>query len=140
MNYETLDMIADLYNPVLFFLYILFAVIYWRSNDKLASLKGFFGILFCYILLFADHLLGLWKSFELDYSTHTAVAFSLVYFHLHKRNLKQPAAIAFCISLAGYYILMLYQQYHTVADMLTTLIVVIPAVLAIYSGLKKLAD
>lgn len=132
MTYEQWDMIADSYTPLLFVLYIVFSIIYFRAGDRAAPLKGFVGILICYAIMIADNFFGIWKVFSLDYSTHSAVAFALVYFHLHRRKLLSPSAIAFSTSLILYYALMLYQQYHTAVDIVSTLVIVVPLVLWSY--------
>lgn len=128
MTYEQWDVIADSYTPLLFVLYIVFSIIYFRAGDRAAPLKGFVGVLICYAIMLADNFLGIWQVFSLDYSTHSAVAFALVYFHLHRRKLLNPSAIAFSASLILYYALMLYQQYHTAVDILSTLVIVVPLV------------
>lgn len=128
MTYEQWDTIADSYTPALFALYIAFSIIYFRAGDRAAPLKGLIGIVICYALMLVDNFLGIWKALSLDYSTHTAVAFALVYFHLHRRELLSPVAIAFSASLLLYYALMLYQQYHTAPDILSTLVIVAPLV------------
>lgn len=132
MTYEQWDAIADSYNPALFAFYIVWSIIYFRSGDRAAPLKGFIGIVICYLIMFADNVLEIWKSFSLDYSTHSAVAFALVYFHIHKRKPQSPAAIAFLVSLALYIALMLYQRYHSLPDILSTLFIVAPLVIGAY--------
>lgn len=137
-TYEILDAIADSYNPLLFIGYVIFAGVYWRRGDRLAAVKGFAGILVAYALMFTDNALHIWASLGLDYSTHSAVALALVGFHLHKRPWSSPAAMGLFTSLLLYYALMVYQQYHTVMDILTTAIIVGPLVAAVYWAIGKL--
>lgn len=128
MTYEQWDTIADSYTPLLFALYIAFSIIYFRAGDRAAPLKGLTGIFICYAIMIADNFLGIWKAVSLDYSTHSAVAFALVYFHIHRRKPFSPLAVVFSASLILYYGLMLYQQYHTPADIFATLFIVAPLV------------
>ena len=135
-TYETLDAIADSYNPILFLVYIAFSIIYFRAGDRIASIKGFLGILICYVIMFLDNALEIWNSLGLDYSAHSSVAFALVFFHIHKRKLKSLMAIGFIMSLIGYYLLELYQQYHTLLDIVSTVIVAGPIIFLIYQLVK----
>jgi hypothetical protein len=61
--------------------------------------------------------LNIWSFFYLDYSTHTAVSLGLIiFFYFNARRL----AIVWIGSFILYLMLMLYQQYHTIADILVT--------------------
>lgn len=135
-SYETLDNIADAYNPVLFALSLIYAVFYFRRGDRLAGLKGILGLFICYFILWLDNQLRIWPQFALDYSTHTAVAFAFTYFLLHKRDKNNSFSICLAVSLLAYFALMLYQQYHTLLDILSTLLIITPLTLGFY----KLAD
>lgn len=134
-TYEILDAIADSYNPLLFIGYIVFSVIYWRRGDKVACIRGFVGIVIAYSLMFLDSALGLWKSLGLDYSTHTAVALALIVFHIHKRPLSSGPAISFMVSLLAYYALMVYQEYHSFLDIVSTALAIAPFITAAYWAL-----
>lgn len=131
-QHEVLDKIADSYNPTLFLVYLVFAVLHFRNGDKMSALKGFLGIVVCYVVLFIDTKLGIWKSVEMDFSTHSAVALALVFFHLHKRRVNEVAFIGFSCSLLIYYLLELYQEYHTVADIVSTCVVIGPLIFLLY--------
>ena len=135
-QYEVLDKIADSYNPTLFLAYVVFAVLYFRQGDKMAALKGFLGIAACYVVLFIDTKLGIWESVGMDFSTHSAVALALVFFHVHKRRINDVAFIGFSCSLLAYYLLELYQKYHTVADIVSTCIVIGPMLFLLYKVLS----
>lgn len=138
-TYELLDTIADAYNPLLFLGYIIFSVLYWRRGDRLAALRGFAGIVVAYGFMFIDNASKLWPSVGLDYSTHSAVALALIAFHVHKRRWSSPAAIAFIASLVLYYALEVYQQYHSVLDIVTTAMVVGPIVALVYWAINKIS-
>lgn len=138
VSYEVLDAIADAYTPLLFIGYLVFSILYWRKGDRLAVVKGFAGIIVAYGFMFADNAWQFWPSVGLDYSTHSAVALALIAFHIHKRPLKSPSAISFTISLALYYALEVYQQYHSILDIVTTAAVVGPAIALTYWALSKL--
>lgn len=125
-SYETLDVIADAYTPLLAL--IALAVIvrqafarHWRvSMLQLASIL--LGALFAYGLMYFDQAAGVWPSLGLDYSTHTAVATVLVVFlALHART----GMWVWIASLLLYGALMLYQRYHSLADILTTAVVIL---------------
>ena len=138
LSYEVLDRIADSYTPILLIAFIIFSIIYYKRGDRLAGLKGLLGTLVCYLIMWLDNHLEIWPSISLDYSTHSSVAFSLVYFLIHKRDSRNPASIGIIVSLVFYYLLVLYQQYHTVLDIVSTLVVVIPLIIYIYKGIDRL--
>lgn len=138
-TYEILDAIADSYTPLLFLGYLAFAIIYWRKGDRLASAKGLAGIIVAYALMFADNAFQVWKSAGLDYSTHSAVALVLILFLVHKRRWTSAITIALVSSLVLYYALEVYQQYHTVMDIVTTAVIVGPVVVLIYWAIGKLS-
>ncbi len=127
MSYETLDTIADSYIPLLLILFLgglgRNAYLLWPSyRAPIFSFLYLLGLLvISYGLMFFDNAVRLWPAFGLDYSTHTAVALSLVF--------------ALCTVFAGqwkwiagsmlvYAGFMLYQEYHSLIDIFTTALVV----------------
>jgi hypothetical protein len=125
LSYEELDRIADSYTPLLAALSLLFiaAALYRRQWQVLGMrLAGWLGVvLFAYGFMFLDNALKIWTAVGLDYSTHTAVAFALVVFL--SANIRKLRWM-WCGSFLSYLLLMLYQKYHTVADIVSTLVVV----------------
>lgn len=134
LSYETLDAIADSVNPTLFVVSLLvigntLITKRWRlAGMQVLSMLA--GLIIAYGLMFADNRLKIWLAFGLDYSTHTAVAIVLVSFlTMHAKIL---TALWVGVLLA-YFVLILYQKYHTLADILvTTLVVIAPVVLAMW--------
>lgn len=126
-TFEKLDFIADSYNPMLLlFSLALVALTFKSEGTKLAGIKlGLLLVLtfLVYIFQLVDNYLNLWSSFGLDYSTHTAFSIAIVYFVLYN---SRKTKIVIMFSFLGYLILMLYQKYHTVADILTTIAVISP--------------
>jgi hypothetical protein len=125
MDYETLDTVADLYVP---FLAVLCGVVIGKrawSHDwgkaKMAILFFIYGLVVTYGLMLLDDWFELWPKAGLDYSTHTAIAICLAAVLMF---LVQSLSWLLGLSLVGYGLLMLYQNYHTVADILTTSIAV----------------
>ena len=82
-----------------------------------------------YGLMFIDNLLRLWPSVGLDYSTHTAAALAFV---IYLTLLKPQLKFLWSISLIAYCVLMRYQQYHSIADMITTAAVFTLTLLLVY--------
>lgn len=127
MSYETLDAIADAYTPLLLILFLigLGVNLYQCWPDYRASVLHFGFLLMLLIasygLMFIDKALGLWPAFGSDYSTHTAVALSLVFALcvLAPRPAKWIAS-----SMFAYAGLMVYQQYHSVLDIVSTAAVI----------------
>lgn len=122
LSYENLDRIADAYNPLLGLMWLLlsgwaFARRGWRAG--LASMGlGLATLIVAYGLMAIDNKLKLWSAMGLDYSTHTAVAFAVVATIV---TIERRLRIALPLSLLAYCALMLYQRYHSVADMATTM-------------------
>ena len=139
LDYETLDSIADLYVPLL-------AVISIVSLVKIAASTRWrllyinigimvFGLSVAYGLMFLDAQFLLWPIFGLDYSTHTAVSLVMVIFLIISTK---KFSFLWVGSLVSYVFLMLYQGYHSSADILTTALVVglflLPMILLILRG------
>ncbi len=123
MSYETLDAIADSYIPCLLMLFVANLIIAFYkswSNYKSAVSRIYFligSLLFSYGLMFFDNAIHLWPALGLDYSTHTAVALSLVF----ALCASLPSQWKFfVISMLLYAALMLYQRYHSVGDIIST--------------------
>jgi len=123
MSCETLDAIADVYTPLLLILLLngLGVKLYrcWPNYREPVLHFGFLILLLIvsYGGMFIDQALSLWPDFGLDYSTHTAVALSLVFALcvLAPRRTKWIAG-----SMCAYAALMVYQQYHSVLDIVST--------------------
>ena len=82
LSYETLDTIADAYNPLLVLAVLLTLIsalvtAQWRLLARHSiALCLLFSCAYGFMLL--DQQLAIWPAFGLDYSTHTAVAFILM--------------------------------------------------------------
>ena len=125
LDYQTLDTIADAYSPLIA-LIALFCIFYsakkldWgKCRAQVALLLG--GLFIIYGLQFLDNHFIIWGRFSLDYSTHTAFAWVFTLFLIV--NLPKYSSVL-GVSVFAYMSLMLYQGYHSVNDMATTLIVV----------------
>ncbi|WP_331347052.1 hypothetical protein [Cellvibrio sp. UBA7661] len=126
MSYEALDAIADTYIPLLLIVFLLgvFGKTYRLWPDYRGPLTGFLyfaGLLvIAYGLMFFDKAVGLWPTLGLDYSTHTAVALSLVFALC---NIFPDRWRWLVVSMLAYAGLMLYQQYHSLLDIISTSVV-----------------
>lgn len=136
---EILDTIADSINPGLALLAL---ALPWINREAFAasgSRWSFWactslGLVVVYSIQFLDNRLMLWPSFGFDYSTHTAFAVSITTSvgTVSKRwlFLLLPVLIAY----AG---LMMYLDYHSLADILTAAIVIAPATWLIHRVFRK---
>ncbi|AZZ89855.1 hypothetical protein EUZ85_03670 [Hahella sp. KA22] len=125
--YETLDAIADSYNPLLGLVTLaLLAHTLWRRRWAAAgrlALTLFGGLAIAYTVRWIDYTLDIWPALGMDYSTHSAVAIAITF------SLIAAAprwGIPALIGLLGYALLMLYQEYHSVADILLTALAIAP--------------
>lgn len=144
MSYQQLDYIADLYIPILALLSlgsILFPVrILWRSvGVGAARFILLLSLIFIvYLVMFVDKVFLLWPKMDgLDYSTHTALALVLIVFLVDAhRSYKIPLIGSFI----SYVILMLYQQYHSLADIAVTALVIAVLCVGIFWGYRKVCN
>ncbi|ARU56096.1 peptidase S24, LexA repressor [Oleiphilus messinensis] len=125
LSYEMLDAIADTYIPLLALISIFLLVRLGMHRDwrMLARQLGglIFSLLCAYGLMLVDFLLTIWAHVGMDYSTHTAVALVFV---IHLTMWWKRMWRLWWLSFLGYLALMFYQQYHTVADMFSTGVVI----------------
>ena len=129
LTYQQWDFIADVYTPAL----ALFSLaLLWQASRKTNFKSTFNSVLglmlsvgFIYLMMFLDNALALWPALGLDYSTHTALALVFVLF-IAGQNLGLWVISA--LSMVLYAGLMIHQAYHTLLDILTTSIVVIPVI------------
>ena len=90
------------------------------------------GLLIVYGLMRLDNAVGIWAAAGLDYSTHTALSLVLVtYLCIHARRFM----VLWDISLLSYFILVLYQRYHSAGDLLTTTVAVMVSLYVSFSFL-----
>lgn len=126
MTYQQLDAIADGVNPALAILTLILPFLVRPSSSHSRSLF-FLGTAISmgtmYFIGWLDKRLGIWPALELDYSSHTGFAVVLlVSLSTWNRRLIVPSALI----LFSYITLMLYQKYHSVADIATTAVVIGP--------------
>ena len=127
LSYQQIDIIADGFIPLLLLLYIsniIINFIHRRRCTAISQLTIFLlGIAYVYAIYWLDKLFNLWILFSLDYSTHTALALMLSVFLFDAiKRLRYWIALLF----VTYLLIMLYQQYHSVQDIVSTMIVILP--------------
>jgi hypothetical protein len=124
-DYQTLDTLADSYTPLLALACLswLLKGVYQKQFSKIKVHGGFivYALLVSYGFMAWDNQFHVWPALGLDYSTHTAVAFSLV---VSLCLLCSPLTKWWLASLFMYGGLMRYQNYHSYLDMLSTALVV----------------
>lgn len=137
LTYKQWDVIADAYIPILAILFLVFIVrLIFKKQFKLsATLLAVTGLSIVYVYgwMYLDIKLGIWPRIGWDYSTHTALAWALVWANVFAyKNSRIPVFI----SLGLYLGLMDYQNYHTWADMISTSLVIGPFVYWLFKKLK----
>lgn len=142
MSYEALDQIADLYNPLLLLAALILTTLSCRGSQapytnwlKRIVLVGC-GLALVYGVQYLDHRLQLWPRLGWDYSTHTAFAMAMVWPLWYYG--RPPWRWVWPTSLVIYGVLMLYQRYHTLADMVSTAIVIFGLLLGLYRTTRLL--
>ncbi|ABM02678.1 conserved hypothetical protein [Psychromonas ingrahamii 37] len=128
-----LAIIADLYTPLLIFIWLFY--LYQEGATRGAEIKVLLlSLLLVYTVMFLDNYFNIWATWELDYSTHSGLALIFVV-NLTWRN--KILRLFAPLSLLVYCCLMLKLNYHSFADILTTLLVLLPALLYWQKGLKN---
>jgi len=133
LTYEQLDFIADLYIPVLatisfyFLVNIVRVVGISKALINIALLGG--AVAYIYGLMFIDQYFLIWQSLDLDYSTHTALALVFVVFLALKGTRLMIFTVLSMLFYAG---LMVYQDYHSVLDIVSTGLVVTPVLVWLF--------
>lgn len=120
-SYEFLDKMADAYTPLLGIVWLALVA---RSAISRRWRQGFWRLAFglsalaiAYALMWADNASRWWPSMGLDYSTHAAVALALATaIGASSHWLRLPVIL----TVLAYFVLMLYQRYHTIADIAST--------------------
>lgn len=139
LTYDQLDMIADAYIPALVIvsMVVLTASVFTcgmkRKLTEIAALSSAVCIVYSVMLL--DNAFKIWPRLGLDYSTHTALALVFV-LYLSTKN-KTFLLWSLC-SFLLYVLLMLYQQYHSVADIFSTSVVLLPVFWLLFHRQNKL--
>ncbi|WP_019613114.1 hypothetical protein [Psychromonas ossibalaenae] len=114
---------ADLYTPLLVLAYLY----YWKKETqvkrRLRIIVLLLSLTLVYGLMLLDNSLKIWPALAMDYSTHSALALVFVI----DISMKNKKMLLFApLSLFIYFYLMWFLDYHSVADMLTTSMVLLP--------------
>ena len=127
LTYSQLDVIADSYIPLLAIISLCRLAM---ETAKSGVKKAFFelmlmvaAVFIVYMLMFIDNQFHIWPMLGLDYSTHTALSLVFVVYLSSKNHTLLLWSIC---SFLCYALLMIYQQYHTAADIFSTGIVLLP--------------
>lgn len=137
LNYQTLDAIADAVNPVMGVLAL--AVPWMRAPVRarralLMDLLTLAAVGLAYAVMAIDISLESWARLGLDYSTHAAVYTAIA------SSLWQHSGVA---RLTGvmvgvvYAALMLWQKYHSLMDIVSTVLVLVLVLTAFWWPLRR---
>jgi hypothetical protein len=135
ITYQQLDVIADSYIPILFVIsvFVLALDIFKsenKNNRKFSELISIIvSIAIVYLVMALDNNFGIWLLFELDYSTHTALSLVFVAYLSSK---SKTLLVFSVVSFLFYVLLMLYQKYHTIADIISTSVALMPVFLLLF--------
>lgn len=134
--FRVLDTIADATNIVLA-LWLL-AVLAWGTKNKAlagrAWLATLLPIALVYVLKTLDSKLHLWKSFGSDYSTHSALAAAIV---VALCFLDRPRRVLAVAVFVAYEFLIWLLGFHTVLDIGSTLLVIVPLAWLVHRALRQ---
>ncbi|WP_396586955.1 hypothetical protein [Bermanella sp. R86510] len=129
LSYNQWDNVADAYIPLLALITLLFLLKDLVKLNFQRPLKQLLWIFisgcFIYGVMALDNAIRIWPALGLDYSTHTALALVFVIFFVLQKSI--PAIVS-VISFILYGWLMVYLNHHSIADILTTALVVTPVI------------
>ena len=139
-TYDVLDRVADSVNPTLALLALSLPWLRaYRSRSPSPWLRVS-ATLLCVGVAYAGHafdtLTGTWPAYSLDYSGHTAVCVALL---ASLGHLGRPWMLASIAIGSAYAALMMYQGYHTLADILTTAIPIGLVCVAVWRSMPAIA-
>jgi peptidoglycan/LPS O-acetylase OafA/YrhL len=129
-----MEFIADLIDPLLGVLIIAWPLILWRAKRTPSRPWRFAGasllaIGMVYLLTYVDHRFRLWAAFSLDFSTHTAVAVSLI----TSLGILDRRSLFFLVPVLCFYAwLMLRLGYHSALDVITAALITVPLTLVMH--------
>ena len=143
MSQEILGIVADIYIPLILLLIALelifddksLAVI--KKSLKSRLLLLIFMLCSAFGFMAIDNTIKLWPKLGLDYSTHSAVALVLVLFLY---LLKPKFCIYYIVSLLLYFWLMVLLEYHSVLDVFSTVLIILPLNLSLFIFAKKMSN
>lgn len=122
-----LDGIADAIDPLLLFFTIVAPQLLFSHLRKDQSLRFYraagAGLGNVYLWQWLDNQFRFWPSLGLDYSTHTAFAVTLI---VSLSVLRRNWLWGLVPLLLVYAMLMKYLHYHTLLDMITTALIIMP--------------
>ncbi|MEH6451653.1 MAG: hypothetical protein V7782_01305 [Psychromonas sp.] len=120
---QTWALIADTYTPVLVFMVLYYLKKSNKVIQKQQAIALIKAIAVVYLLMFIDNYFSIWLSMGMDYSTHTAIALVFVVVLSYRSLLHLIIA---SLSLVLYGLLMRYLNYHSIADVVSTIVVLLP--------------
>lgn len=128
-TYYILDKIADSFIPTLLIVIIAsFLTLYLKKKSEYANkrlISFVITIVFVYTIMLIDQKYSIFPALNLDYSTHAALSFTCVTFLiLSYRKIVLIWVLLWCT----YLILMIYQKYHSLTDIVVTTLLVAPFV------------
>jgi hypothetical protein len=139
MDYESWDRIADAVNPTLGLITLALSLAIRRPGNPprwAQLLLTLAAVASVYAFGWIDAQLGIWPSAGLDFSGHTGVHVAIVV-SLWIIDLRAGMAATAVALLYG--ALMIYQRYHSLADIATTAVVIAPLAWGIWWAGKRLA-
>ncbi len=132
MTYEQWDTVADAVNPIMLSVTLLLPLVTQStySGGRLTFyIAAMISMAAMYGLGWLDARLYVWESVGMDYSAHSGFVVVLV---VSMWLWKRAAGVAAAAIGVAYALLMLYQRYHTIADIVSTVAVITALTLGIH--------
>jgi hypothetical protein len=140
VDYESWDRIADAVNPTLGVITLGLSLAIHRAGNPprwAQLLLTLVSVALVYVMGYVDAQLKLWPSAGLDFSGHTGVHVAIVTSLWMIDRRFGIGGIVIALLYAG---LMVYQKYHTVADILSTAAFIVPLTIGVWWLGRRLAS
>jgi len=129
MTYAQIDLVADSYIPILLCMIFLYLSLDLKSKNFLYFFALLVRSIACvcvvYVMMFIDIQFSIFHRYDLDYSTHTALSSALLTCLVNSVE-SFWMKIVYFLSLNFYFFIMIFQKYHSLADIFFTLLLVLP--------------
>jgi hypothetical protein len=138
MDYESWDRIADAVTPTVGVITLALALLIRRAGNPprwAQFLLTLVSVAVIYAVRWIDWKFSLWAGAGLDYSSHTALYVAIA---VSSWMIDWRAGIAGAVIGVAYAVLMLYQKYHTLTDIVTTTVVIAPMCIGVWFAAKRL--
>lgn len=113
---------ADCYNPLLLIISLSIVLRFALKKNPYYAAEFALIVILVYGFMFLDKSVGIWPAFKSDFSTHSATAVAMILFISIVSSKIQ--SLILWLSFLLYAVVMIYLNYHTALDIISTGLVI----------------